>query len=94
MTASETPPCPRCDAHQVTLGHLVRGAAYFRPVGLRFWTRHVPFLPLRAPGLGREQVFGCVACGLVWTEVAPGALQRLLAEAGTDATRRRFGAPI
>jgi hypothetical protein len=66
---------------------------YFRPAGLRFWTRHVPFLPLQAAGLGREQAFGCVACGLVWTEVAPAALQQLLTEAGTDATRQRFGAP-
>jgi hypothetical protein len=93
MSASETPPCPRCDTRQVTRGHFMRGAVYFRPAGLRFWTRHSPFLPLGAVGLRREQAFGCVACGLVWTEVAPAALQRLLTEAGTDATRRRFGPP-
>jgi hypothetical protein len=69
----------------------MRGAVSFRPAGLRFWIRQVPFLALRAPGLDREQAFGCVACGLVWTEVAPAALQQLLTKAGTDETRRRFG---
>lgn len=80
--------CPACGAKEVTAGQFfARKPVGFLPAGLRFWTfkaRPVPFSPDAAP-------HACLTCGLVWLRVDPAHLHRVLQEAGTDETARRFG---
>jgi hypothetical protein len=79
--------CPACGAAETTAGRFFgRVPMGFLPAGLRFWTfkaRPVAFARDSAPR-------ACTACGLVWLQVEPAALRRVISEAGTDATRRQL----
>lgn len=79
--------CPACKATDITRGRFFgRPPMGFEPAGLRFWTLKARPLPFTGGGKPRA----CTACGLVWVQVEPERLRRMLREAGTDETRRRF----
>lgn len=79
--------CPACGSPVTTAGNFFgRAPMGFLPAGLRFWTLKARPLPFRGDGRPRA----CTACGLVWVRVDPAVLRKVLSEAGTDETRRRF----
>jgi len=80
--------CPACGAAATTAGRFFgRAPVAFWPAGLRFWTFKARPVPVLSPSAPRA----CTACGLLWLHLDAGALRRLLKEAGTEATRQRFG---
>jgi len=84
---SETPACPRCESALVVHGRIGAEVTSFYPAGLRFWT-FPKGLPLPIRGFRGGHGFGCASCGLVWSEVDPAKLRRMLANGGTEETRR------
>ena len=90
--STKSPVCPRCANSQVARGAFrgERGSAYaFRPVGLRFWTFRPKAVPLLPRGLWEPNAMGCLACGLVWSEVDAVQLRTVIERAGTDETLTR-----
>ena len=84
------PQCVRCKSKRTiagrVLGQLDAGGAFaFRPKGLK---------PIRLPGadvrLPREML-ACCDCGLIWVEVNPSRIQRVVSTKGKKALKSRLG---
>jgi hypothetical protein len=84
--------CPRCGGKAVMadkcLGRWQLGrASRFEPDGLR---RFQPFR-FRQSGIPLQAGFtACLACGLVWSGVAPDELRALVERHGTEATKAQL----
>jgi hypothetical protein len=78
-------PCPRCGKHPTVAGYIPtwRGDPEFVPDGIR-WLEHFsrrlfqenPVVKLLGPARA------CLDCGLVWTDLDPGKLRRIIQQEG------------
>ena len=82
--------CPRCQSARVVEGkhfNWLGGSSfqYFQPKELRFLCAksHVR--------ISSGGFLACAECGLLWSEVGSGELQKILIESGTPAVKARLG---
>jgi len=90
---TDSPVCPRCAGAHVVSGAFPGGrgesATGFQPAGLRFWTFRQKVAPLIARN-GGQYAWGCLACGLAWSQVNAAKLRRIIDETASDETRARY----
>jgi hypothetical protein len=89
-----TDPCPRCGKSAIVTGivHQEETGRFFQPDGIRF--RWLPFLLLGRFGMStvvtlRNRYRACIDCGLVWNELNPGDLLKILEREGIIAVETK-----
>ena len=83
--------CPQCQSPKVVQGkrfNLLGGGSsfqYFKPKELRLLANanHI--------AIKRGGFLACTDCGLLWSELNPAALRKLLSENGNKAVKERLG---
>jgi DNA-directed RNA polymerase subunit RPC12/RpoP len=80
--------CPRCGSSRIVQGRLTPGdpGPGFDPVDIRLSVlkkfRHVPYV--------NDTESACIDCGLVWNEISPEDLTKLLSKYTSEADRKRL----
>ncbi|HKO13562.1 MAG TPA: hypothetical protein VJV22_16450 [Acidobacteriaceae bacterium] len=89
ISDSRFPVCPRCAQNRLVIGEF-RGW-FGRNIDIRFHAGDNAILaPLRLGVPLSDRAFACAECGLVWTELSTGVLQKYLERFGNSTAREWF----